>query len=188
MKKAAVIFILLSFVLLCLPFASAASETIQLTPGSYVVKAFDLQQGDHLEGSFIVSPFYPYQSSLDNKNHTYVVSVDVQQPENVTVVDFPEVIDSQPYTFTFTANISGRYEVRFFCSDNYFPAYSIVPQATLNYTITSGSQPTAPPADSSPYGFSAMDYFLIAAVTVLFVGALLLVYLQSKRKKRLEGT
>jgi hypothetical protein len=184
MKKITVLVLL--FLLLAtinLQGANAESENIQLIPGTYIVKVFELQQGDYFEGSFNISTLYSYRSSYDNRIYTYWVAVDAFDPERNIIVDYSEIDDKHIYQFKVIANCSGRYEVRFTCGYNFFPPEAIVPQATFNYNITSNTQPTStvqPNASPIDPTYRTVGYILLAIVTVTVVGALILMLYRRK--------
>jgi hypothetical protein len=195
MRKIAVLVLLfLSLAVTTVQSVNAASETFQLVPETYIVKVFELQQGEYFDGSFNISTLYSYKSLFDNRNYTYWVAVDVQDRENNIIANYSTLDDNQLYQFSFTANSSGRYEIRFFCGHNFFPPEAIVPQVTFNYYVTSSAQPTSvqPSTSSVKDAYSTAGYFLLAALTtVILVGALLFLYIKRRglgRKIRLiEG-
>lgn len=136
MKRLSVVLLLfLLAVTTSLQGVFGVSETLQLIPEAYIVKGLELQKNDRLEGSFNISTLYSYKSLLDGKNYTYWVVVDFQDPESHTVLKYPKLEDNLQYSFNLTADSSGLYTIRFFCSFNYFPPKAIVPQLTIEYTV-----------------------------------------------------
>lgn len=113
----------------------ADSETLQLIPQAYVVKVLELQEGDNIEGSFNVSTLYSYKSIFDGKNSTYIVLVDLKDPEHNTLLDIRDDKGNVYHYFNVTATSTGRYTFRFYCSFNFFPAEAIVPQLTIVYNV-----------------------------------------------------
>lgn len=184
MKKIAIVLLILLLSLVNVQEASATSENIQLIPGTYIVKVFELKEGDYFEGSFNVSTLYSYRSLFDNRIYTYWVSVDAFDPERNVIVNYSEIDDHHLYQFNLYANSSGRYEIRFLCGHNFFPPEAIVPQVTFNYSITSSAQLTSTvQASASPMNpvYSDIGYVLLATVIIIFGGAILLIFYHRRR-------
>jgi hypothetical protein len=113
----------------------AVSETLQLIPEAWIVKVLELQKGDRVEGSFNISTLYFYKSLLDGKNYTYIVVVDLIDPEHNNVLGIHDIKGDVYYSFNVTTASAGRYTFRFYCSFNYFPSGAIVPQLTIVYNF-----------------------------------------------------
>jgi hypothetical protein len=184
-KRVVLLLLFLSLAATNLQSVNATSENFQLIPGAYVVKVFELQKGDCFEGSFNVSTLYSYRSSFDNRIYTYWVAVNLRDTEENVVANYPKLDDRQLYRFNLTANLSGSYSLSFHCGDNFFPTDAIVPQITLDYNITSSAQPSASPMNTA---YSNAGYFLLAALTVILIGAILLLYIKHRGKIRAKNS
>ena len=111
-------------------------EQYSLVPeGYFTIRMMPLEKGDQVQGLFIINNFHYYPNRYIGgygELITYSVHPKIQDPNSKTLYDFNSTED----TFNFTAQYSGTYTFQCFCSYIWGVENPIVPQLSLNYTVT----------------------------------------------------
>jgi hypothetical protein len=164
MKKR-ILFCVFSLVLLSAFIAYVnALETVTVSPFGQMIRTLNLNEGDSVNGSISVNP-----AGLGG---FYVLG-----PEQKSVLVTFSPMNSQPIPFSFSADVSGSYTIRF---DSFDMLRSTT--VTLDYTV-----------HSSFSGLLQGDYVLPVFVVLLLLGfgIALILYIRAKEKnshKDKEGT
>ena len=111
-------------------------EQYSLVPeGYFTIRMMPLEKGDQVQGSFEINNFHYYPNRYIGGHGeliTYLVHPKIQDPNSKTLYDFNSTED----TFNFTAKYSGTYTFQCFCSYIWGVENPIVPQLSLNCTVT----------------------------------------------------
>ena len=111
-------------------------EQYSLVPeGYFTIRMMPLEKGDQVQVSFEINNFHYYPNRYIGGHGeliTYSVHPKIQDVNSKTLYDFNSTEDS----FNFTAQYSGTYTFSCFCSYIWGVENPIVPQLSLNYTVT----------------------------------------------------
>lgn len=116
-------------------FKHATSNSFSLVPEGYFTIRLPFEKDDQIEGSFVINNFHYYPNRYIGgygEPITYMVDPKIRDPNNHLLYDF----NSTEGAFNFTALNSGTYTFVCFCSYIWGVDDPIVPQLTLNYTVT----------------------------------------------------
>jgi hypothetical protein len=130
-----------------------ALETVVVAPGKVLVKTIKLNESDWVNGTVSVNP---------ELGAFYVLG-----PEQESYPIYAGITNTKPLSFTFSANVSGTYTLRFW-SMNLMQPMSV----TLDYTV-----------HRSGLGFYQGDFLFAVFFALLFVGALCVLFFYVRRTK-----
>jgi hypothetical protein len=156
-KAALCLTTLLCIVLLTSMISSVqgVSQTYELNQGVYSgLIDFDLQVGDQVEGSFLVSNLGPYDCVFSSGTSYEVVDVWVIPPSGAppngnAILNFTATPNAASFNFNFTAKDNGTYHFYTFSGAMDYLVNAKNPSITINYEIITTTAPSASP-DSTP--------------------------------------
>jgi hypothetical protein len=145
---------LLLFLILDMPslqVTNGYSQTFQLTPETFSSRPLvELQVGDRIEGSFLISNLGPYRNMLNGESVYYWIGVDFKNPNGQTILNYtnyPEGRSSFGSSFNYTAVDWGDYSLWIFCGGNFAFENAKYPEMTIDFTIVKAKMPEPPNPD-----------------------------------------
>jgi Concanavalin A-like lectin/glucanases superfamily len=146
MKKTSTLTLILASLIFLMAFvpsiqaANGSSQTFQLTPEAYqgIVPPIELQTGDRLEGSFLISNLGPYKNLLFGTWDSYWINVELQDPDGQVVMNYTHTSGG---SFNYTAFNWGVYKFWVFCSGSAFFQGAQNPEMTLDYNVVKAAMP-----------------------------------------------
>lgn len=142
-KKTLVLALLLAFLLFFIAItprfqiANATSKTFQLVQQAYQGMDFvELQRGDYIEGSFVVTNLGPYKNLLNGNMDSFWVEVRCQfeavDQGGQIIFDYENVSGS---SFNYSAPYAGRLTLSTFCSNGFLFQDAATPEIIFEYTV-----------------------------------------------------
>jgi hypothetical protein len=133
---------LLLFLILGMPslqVTNGYSQTFQLTPETFSSRPLvELQVGDRIEGSFLISNLGPYRNMLNGESVYYWIGVDFKNPNGQTILNYsnyPKGESSFAGSFNYTAVDWGDYSLWIFCGGNFAFENAKYPEMTIDFKV-----------------------------------------------------
>ena len=144
MNKTLVLTLMLIFLLFCIvvtpsfQVVNATSKTFQLMDQAYQGMDFvELQKGDHIEGSFVVTNLGPYKNLLYGTMNTYWVNVKcgfeaTDQSAGQIIFDYKGTSEG---SFSYTASYAGKITLSTFCSNGFLFQNAKTPEIIFDFNV-----------------------------------------------------
>jgi hypothetical protein len=143
-NKTLVLTLMLIFLLFCIvvmpsfQVVNATSKTFQLMDQAYQWMDFvELQKGDHIEGSFVVTNLGPYKNLLYGTMDTYWVNVKcgfeaTDQSAGQIIFDYKGTSGG---SFSYTASYAGKITLSTFCSNGFLFQDAKTPEIIFDFNV-----------------------------------------------------
>ena len=130
-----------------------ASRTVIVSPGNVLVETLNLNAGDWVNGTVSVNPAL---------GAFYVISPEQESYPNAT-----GITNSEPLSFTFSANVTGTYTMRFWSMNLEQPM-----TVTLDYTV-----------HRTGLGLFQGDFYVLVFIVFLIIVTLFALFFYIRRTK-----
>jgi hypothetical protein len=161
--------------------ACGFSQTFELGQGVYTgITAFNLQVGDHVEGSFSVSNLGPYERLFGSGTSYEVVDLWCKDPNGQTVLNFSATPSENSFNFSFTAHEQGSYHIWTFSGAMDYIKDAKNPVLTLNFDIVEAKTPPPSPTPL-PNQEPSLDIAVTAVIIAFIVVGVLAVYFKKRK-------